>query len=82
MATTNERYFAYLLRIWQIRDAGQLIWRASLEDPHTGKREGFPNLEALIDFLMKMISGNEGEHRLCQASNEENSSVILFDEIK
>ena len=31
------------------------IWRASLEDPRTGRRQGFACLEALFDFLAAKI---------------------------
>ena len=27
-----KRYLAYLLRLWQVKDGGQLVWRASPED--------------------------------------------------
>ena len=56
-------YLAYLLRLWHIKGAGKLGWRASLEDSHSGERLGFPNVEALIDYLRE-LDGNfqvEGE---------------------
>lgn len=46
-------YISYLIRLWQIRSAGELIWRASLESPSTGERWGFANLEDLFDFLQR-----------------------------
>jgi hypothetical protein len=54
---TDERrhYLAYLLRLWQVHSEGELIWRASLESPHTGERHGFANLEALFAFLEEQI---------------------------
>lgn len=48
-------YLAYLLRLWHIKGAGKLGWRASLEDSHSGERLGFPNVEALIDYLTQVI---------------------------
>ncbi len=51
MTTQEPRYLAYMLRLWQVRDNEKMIWRASLESPHTGERLGFANLEALFDFL-------------------------------
>ena len=52
MAKTNDFpvYFAYLLRLWN-DDACPTCWRASLEDPQTGKRVGFANLEKLFAYL-------------------------------
>lgn len=66
MATIKERYLAYLLRIWQIKDAGQLVWRASLEDAHTGERQGFASLDALIAFLWEQIRNSKREGGLDQ----------------
>ncbi len=66
MTTMMGGYLAYLLRIWQIKDDGQEIWHASLEDPHTGKRQGFPNLDALIAFLWEQIGDRQGEGETSQ----------------
>jgi hypothetical protein len=63
---TNGHYLAYLLRIWQIKDAEQLIWRASLEDPHTGERQGFATFEALIHFLLERIHNETLEKEVGQ----------------
>jgi hypothetical protein len=51
MTTHASRYKAFLLRIWQVENEGKLIWQASLEDPHTSERQGFPSLDALFEFL-------------------------------
>ncbi len=55
MADTQRRYRAYLLRLWQERSDGQWVWRASLEDPHSNVRKGFPDLERLTAFLRALI---------------------------
>jgi len=41
-----------MLRLWQAgsRD-GKSVWRASLENPHTGERLAFGGVEALVAFL-------------------------------
>jgi len=51
MSRAQRRYLSYLLRLWQIKSGGELVWRASLESPHTGERRGFASLEALFAFL-------------------------------
>ena len=51
MSGEQRRYISYLLRLWQIRSEGELVWRASLESPHTGERRGFANLADLFTFL-------------------------------
>jgi hypothetical protein len=47
----ERRYISYLLRLWQTRDEARSIWRASLEDPQSGERRGFADLEQLCVFL-------------------------------
>ncbi len=46
-------YRSYLLRLWRTDESATCNWHASLEDPHTGKRIGFPNLEQLFAYLME-----------------------------
>jgi hypothetical protein len=61
MSREQGRYISYLLRLWQTRSEGKLIWRASLESPHTGERYGFTNLEELFAFLEKEVGGADQE---------------------
>ncbi len=46
-------YCAYLLRCWREPGTrpGPAAQRFSLEDPHTGERQGFASLQALVAFL-------------------------------
>jgi hypothetical protein len=53
MRREQRRYLSYLLRLWQIKSGGELVWRASLESPHTGERRGFASLGALFAFLRR-----------------------------
>jgi hypothetical protein len=57
MSTEQQRYFAYMLRLWQVSSDGEPIWRASLESPHTGERHGFANPELLFAFLEEQTGG-------------------------
>jgi len=47
----EQRYLSYLLRLWQIGNGEKQVWRASLESPGTGERQGFASLEKMFDFL-------------------------------
>ncbi len=51
MDNEQRPYFAYLLRLWCVNANGDVVWRASLEDPHTGQRHGFASLDRLFEFL-------------------------------
>jgi hypothetical protein len=60
-ATTNDpnskQYRSYLLRLWRA-DTLDSGWRASLEDPRSGERIGFPCLEQLFAYLMGQVEHN------------------------
>lgn len=56
MSKEQRQYISYLLRLWQTRSEGELVWRASLESPHTGERKGFASLVDLFAFLEKEVS--------------------------
>ena len=64
MNPTNEEpgvYYAYLLHLWRSEYQGRRQWRASLESPHTGKRQLFFNLEQLFAFLPETRSDKYNE---------------------
>jgi hypothetical protein len=48
-------YRAYLLRLWRTLGSE---WRASLEDPKTGRRRGFATLALLMEFLEQRSDGS------------------------
>lgn len=54
--TKSLRYASYLLRLWQERDEDAAIWRFSLDDPRTGERVGFADVETLLRFLNERMS--------------------------
>ncbi len=57
----NQRrgYLAYLLRLWQTGDSQSPAWRVSLEDPRSGQRLGFVDLESAFVFLKEQIHKQE-----------------------
>jgi hypothetical protein len=50
-------YKSYVLRVWQAGGPAHVVWRASLEDVHTGERLGFAGLEQLFAFLLHQARG-------------------------
>jgi hypothetical protein len=57
MVSQQQRYLAYMLRLWQV-GGDKMVWRASLENAHTGARQGFASLNALFVFLEDETSQN------------------------
>ena len=49
----QPRYCAWLLRCHGVSGpaGAELVWRFSVEDPHTGERRAFASLAALVAFL-------------------------------
>jgi len=43
---------SFILRLWQVDPSTPNHWRASVEEPLTGKRIGFASLEQLFAFLL------------------------------
>jgi hypothetical protein len=52
-----------LLRLWQTQQEGALVWRASLESPHTGERHGFVSPKDLFAFLEQQMGAMSGADR-------------------
>lgn len=49
-------YRAQILRMWSESPAHRLpVWRFSLEDTNTGVRNGFADLDALIEHVMDLM---------------------------
>jgi hypothetical protein len=53
MAGDQRRYMSYLLRLWQAKEEGGLIWRASIQRPRSVEQAGFRSLDALFAFLRR-----------------------------
>ena len=68
MATTNTGgYIAYLIRLWR---EGPGVWRGMLEDPRTGKRHYFTNMDDLLVFLREQINQQNGVSPQGEISHE------------
>lgn len=48
----TRSYLSYLLRLWRGGDDAA-TWRASLDDPTSGTRIGFGDLDRLFAFLLE-----------------------------
>ena len=47
----ERRYLAYMVRLWAVQRNGDVVWRASAENAHTGERRAFADLAGLFEFL-------------------------------
>lgn len=60
MVDDPSRYLSYLLRLWLATGDDEITWRALLEDPVTGERQGFLSLEALFAFILEQTQPIKG----------------------
>jgi hypothetical protein len=64
----SPTYLSYMLRLWQVGSReGRSVWRASLENPHTGERQAFGDVEALVAFLAEKTSSPAGVKSILDA---------------
>lgn len=61
---TASNYIAYLIRLWR---EGPGVWRGMLEDPRTGARVYFKDVDELLAFLREQVKQKNG---LNQSSDE------------
>ncbi|RPI32889.1 MAG: hypothetical protein EHM70_07715 [Chloroflexota bacterium] len=52
MSRKPRIYISFLLRMWQVQEADRLVWRAMLDNPHTGAQYFFASLPRLYQFLL------------------------------
>lgn len=57
MYSIPSDYHSYLLRLWRTQADGRPAWRASLESPQTGTRQGFVSLQELFVYLAQECNG-------------------------
>ncbi len=55
MGKKERTRLAFLIRLWQVRSKGQIVWRGSLEDAHSGEKRGFGDPASLFSFLQEKL---------------------------
>lgn len=53
-----NQQLSFILRLWCAGQSTTADWRASIENPETGKRIGFASLEQLFAYLIDMSESN------------------------
>lgn len=59
MDKSSPTYHSYLLRLWWADNAGQPVWRVSLEIPGSHTQLHFESLGALCLYLAQQLSPAE-----------------------
>jgi hypothetical protein len=60
------RSYTYLVTLWEEREQdvnSPAVWRFRLEDPRSGKRQGFSTAEELMDAVKREVSEARKEGR-------------------
>ncbi len=55
MAKKEPRHLAFLIKLWQVRSEGQMVWRGSLDDAHSGEKKGFGDPASIFAFLQEKL---------------------------
>jgi len=58
LGTEHQHYKAYLVRLWRTGSVQSPMWRASIEEAHTGVRHSFANLDLLYAFFEAETRGS------------------------
>jgi hypothetical protein len=45
-----------MIRLWHVDETGDAAWRVSVEDVHTGRRQGFADLPSFFAFLEEDVT--------------------------
>ncbi len=53
----ERQYLAYMVRLWTVHRNGDVVWRASAEDVHTGERAVFADVDSLCRYLIVQTTG-------------------------
>ena len=69
MSVKQDSNLSYMLHLWQVERNGKPVWWASLENPRTGERQAFADLEALMNYLEEKLQ----EANDCILGTEANS---------
>ena len=64
MDKSSPTYRSYLLRLWRADNAGQPVWRVSLEVPGNRAQLHFESLAALCVYLTQQLSPDEKKEDL------------------
>ena len=70
------KYFAYMLRLWQVSEGQNAVWRASLEDAQAGTLRAFASLELLIAFLKDRTQVQGGAEAAASDVNDRHDAAI------
>ncbi len=61
----KSRYLSYVVCCWQERSVHAereiVVWRFSLQNPHTNQRRGFASLEALLIALQAELADDDDD---------------------
>ncbi len=51
----NPTYLAFLVRLWR---EGDDTWRGTLEDPHSGQRHAFAEVDELLAYIREQTQSD------------------------
>jgi len=52
----ERQYLAYMVRLWAVHRNSDVLWRASVENAHTGERLAFEDMESLCRYMNAKVA--------------------------
>ncbi len=74
--TQDQNYVAFLVRLWSVHHNGEVVWRASAENAHTGERHAFADMESLFDFLRAAVEEEPAAPDPMEGGHKEKREVV------
>jgi len=61
MENQPSKYYSFLLRLWKVNQGGRVVWRATIENPHTKEIIGFETVQDFTEYLERLLEINRSE---------------------
>ncbi len=56
MPTSDRQYHSFLLRLWEAKRNGRIVWRCSLQSARTRQLVNFDSLDSMVSYLLTITA--------------------------
>ena len=80
MNEPGQKYFAYLLRLFQVVEDGLPVWRVTLQEPGSDRRQKFVSVQEFVEFVITRTEPPQGSsvhHQLVERKLDEDTTIEI-----
>ena len=80
MNEPGKKYYAYLLRLFQVAEDGLLVWRVTLQEPGRQRRQNFASVQEFVEFVITRTEPPQGSsfhHQLVERKLDEDTTIEI-----